>query len=83
MGNITVFSGKTVPFLALWYDIIEGSPHPKPNGYQRFIPGGACGAKGLGKFAQRAEECSLEWRGGSKINYRFVGTLGLKWTHIN
>ena len=52
MGNITVFSGKTVPFLTLWYDVIEGSPNPKPNGYQRAIPVGACGAKGLGTFAQ-------------------------------
>jgi hypothetical protein len=43
---------KRVPFLTLWYDVIEGSPHPKPNGYQRPIPGGACGAKGLGMFAQ-------------------------------
>ena len=45
-------SGKTVPFLTLWYDVIEGSPHPKPNGYQRNIQGGACGAKGLGMFVQ-------------------------------
>ena len=28
MGNIILFSGKTVPFLRLWYDVIEGSPHP-------------------------------------------------------
>ena len=49
---IPVFSGKTVPFLTLWYDVIEGSPHPKPEGYQRPIPGGACGAKGLGTFVQ-------------------------------
>ena len=65
MGNIMVFSGKTVPFLRLWYDVIEGSPHPKLNGYQRFIPGGACGAKGLGThsivksykfFAQKKSE---------------------------
>jgi len=41
-----------VLFLALWNDVIEGSPNPKPNGYQRAIPWGACGAKGLGMFAQ-------------------------------
>ena len=52
MGNITVFSGQIVPFLALWYDVIEGSPHAKLNGYERPIPGGACGAKGLGGFVQ-------------------------------
>ena len=52
MGNITVFPVKTVPFLALWDDVIEGSPRPKLNGYQRPIPGGACGAKGLGGFRQ-------------------------------
>ena len=51
MGNMTVFSGQTAPFLALWDDVIEGSPHPKLNGYQRAIPGGACGAKGLGARA--------------------------------
>ena len=27
-----------VLFLALWNDVIEGSPNPKPNGYQRAIP---------------------------------------------
>ena len=52
MGNVTVFSGKTVLFLTLWYDVTEGSPHPKPNGYQRPTPGGACSAKGLGGFRQ-------------------------------
>ena len=52
MGNIILFSGKIVPFLALWDDVIEGSPHPKLNGYERPIPGGACGAEGLGTFAQ-------------------------------
>ena len=52
MGNMTVFSGQTAPFLALWDDVIEGSPRPKLNGYQWPIPGGACGAKGLGTFAQ-------------------------------
>ena len=52
MGNMTVFSGQTAPFLALWDDVIEGSPRPKLNGYQRPIPGGACGAKGLGGFRQ-------------------------------
>ena len=52
MGNTTVFSGKTVPFLTLWHDVIEGSPHPKLNGHQRSMPGGACGAKGLGTFSQ-------------------------------
>ena len=52
MGNMTVFSGQTAPFLALWDDVIEGSPRPKLNGYQRPIPGGACGAKGLGMFAR-------------------------------
>ena len=52
MGNMTVFSGQTAPFLALWDDVIEGSPRPKLNGYQRPIPGGACGAKGLGVFAR-------------------------------
>ena len=51
MGNITVFTGQTVPYLALWDDVIEGSPHPKLNGYPRAIPGGACGAKGLGARA--------------------------------
>ena len=49
---ISVFFGQIVPFLVLWDDVIEGSPHPKLNGYQRPIPGGACGAKGLGKYVQ-------------------------------
>ena len=53
------FPVKTVPFLKLWYESIEGSPHPELNGYQRTIPVGACGAKGLGTFAQRAGGCSL------------------------
>ena len=52
MGNITVFSGQIVPFLALWYDVIDGSPHPKLNGYERPIPAGACDAKGSGTFVQ-------------------------------
>ena len=52
MGNITVFSGQIVPFLALWDDVREGLPHPKLHGYQRPIPGGARGAKGLGAFVQ-------------------------------
>ena len=51
-GQYNGIFGKTVPFLTLRDDVIEGSPHPKPNGYQRPIPGGACGAKGLGAFAQ-------------------------------
>ena len=38
--------------MTLWCDVTGGSPHPKPNGCQRPIPGGACGAKGLGMFAQ-------------------------------
>ena len=38
--------------MTLWYVVIEGSPHPKLNGYQRPIPGGACGAKGLSTFSQ-------------------------------
>ena len=50
--HYTGISGQTVPFLALWDDVIEGSPRPKLNGYQRPIPGGACGAKGLGGFRQ-------------------------------
>ena len=43
------FSCKSVnclTFPPLWYDVIEGPPHPKPNGYQRANPGGACGTKG-------------------------------------
>jgi len=48
----TGISGKTVPLLTLWYDVMEGPPHPKLNGHQRVTPGGACGAKGLGTFAQ-------------------------------
>ena len=35
-----------------WDDVIKGSPHPKLNGYQQPIPGGACGAKRLGAFVQ-------------------------------
>ena len=42
-------------------DVIEGSPHPKLNGHQQGTPGGACSAKGLGTFAQRAGGCSLGW----------------------
>ena len=43
---------QIVPFLALCDDVIEELPHPKLNGYQRPIPGGAFGAKGLGMFVQ-------------------------------
>ena len=62
MGNMTVFSGQTVPFLALWDDVIEGSPRPKLNGYQRPIPGGACGAKGLGGFRQTPASEAFFWQ---------------------
>ena len=48
-----------------------GSPHPNLNGYQQCTPGGACSAKGLGTFAQRAEGCSLGW-GVLKINYSLL-----------
>ena len=37
-------TSKTLP----WDDVIEGSPHPKPNGYQRANPWCACGTKLLG-----------------------------------
>ena len=50
--NYTGDSGKRVPFLTLWYDVIEGPPHTKPNGYQRANQGGACGTKGLCQFVQ-------------------------------
>ena len=47
--------GGIVPFLTLCDDVIEGSPHPKPNGYQRPILWYACGAKGLGAFVRTPE----------------------------
>ena len=66
-GQYNGIFGKTETFLTLRDDIIEGSPHPKLNGYQQGTPGGACSAKGLGTFAQRAGGCSLGGD-GSKIN---------------
>ena len=60
-GQYNGIFGKTVPFLTLRDDVIEGSPHPKLNGYQQGTPGGACSAKGLGTFAQRAGGCTLGW----------------------
>ena len=52
---------KQFLFLTLRDDVIEGSPHPKLNGYQQGTLGGACSAKGLGIFDQRAVGCSLGW----------------------
>ena len=40
-GQYNGIFGKTVPFLTLRDDVIEGSPHPKLNGYQQGTPGGA------------------------------------------
>ena len=51
-------------YLALWDDVMEGSPHPKLNGYQRAMPGGACGAKGLGGSRQTP-----------RLFYQFIGVL--------
>ena len=45
-GQYNGIVGKTVPFLTLRDDVIEGSPHPNLNGYQQCTPGGACSAKG-------------------------------------
>ena len=47
--------GGIVPFLTLFDDVIEGSPHPNPHGYQRPIIWCACGAKDLGAFVQTPE----------------------------
>ena len=80
MGNITVFSGQTVPFLALWDDVIEGSPRPKLNGYQRPIPGGACGAKGLGGFRQTPASKAF-WNGNLHGTYtRSQRVNSQRWT---
>ena len=65
-GQCNGIFGKIVPFLTLRDDVIEESPHPKLNSYQQGTPGGACGAKGLGTFAQRARGCSLGLGGAEK-----------------
>ena len=66
-GQYNGIFGKTVPFWTLRDDVREGSPHPNINGYQQCTPGGACSAKGLGTFTQRAEGCSLRWAGCLKL----------------
>ena len=66
-GQYNGISGQTVPFLALWDDVIEGSPRPKLNGYQRPIPGGACGAKGLGA---RADMTRFQADSNTRQNHR-------------
>ena len=48
--------GKTISFLTLWDDATEGPLDPKLNGYQRPIPGCACGTKVLRVFAQRVND---------------------------
>ena len=68
---------KTVPF-GLCYDVIEGSSHPKLNGYQRPLPGCACGINGLGMFAQRGWGVQPRVGRGLKPNYSAVGTAGLR-----
>ena len=43
-------SGKTVPRLTLWDDVIEGVAEPQTQRLSTAHLRGACGAKGLGKF---------------------------------